>query len=228
MVLAGCAGRVPRAGRADRRGCVISCGHFTVSGAAVGDRPGRPDQRRVDQGRPSHSRDPVRLLPRLDGHGPVDQPLPRLPRRDDQLDQLLGGARPYSSSSRARIRLTEPSSRLIPPSRCSWYPPPQFGSGKPDEPLGQLPQPRGVGRDSDFGGRAIHHDPGFIHPATPQRSPAPRPAPEGPCPELGRRAGPNTGPRTPQGQVGGMALRPGPEPYRAGDGNRTRVASLED
>src|SRR3954464_13544858 len=39
MVLAGVAGSRPRAGRAGPTEGVISCGHFAVSGAAVGDHP---------------------------------------------------------------------------------------------------------------------------------------------------------------------------------------------
>lgn len=68
---------------------VISCGHFTVCGAAVGDHPGGVDPRGIDQGRPSHSRDPLRLLPRLDRDGSVHQPVHKLTCGDDQLDQLL-------------------------------------------------------------------------------------------------------------------------------------------
>lgn len=37
----------------------------------------------------------------------------------------------YNASSRARTRLTEPSSRLMPPSRCSWYPSLSSGSASP-------------------------------------------------------------------------------------------------
>src|SRR5437667_5642112 len=41
MVLAGVRGAgTPGPGERTDRGCVISCGHFTVSGAAVGDHPG--------------------------------------------------------------------------------------------------------------------------------------------------------------------------------------------
>lgn len=85
----GARGCAPGPGERTDQGCVISCGHFTVSGAAVGDHPGGPDPGWIDQGRTRHRRGALRLLPRVDRHGPVDQPLPELDSGDDQLDQLL-------------------------------------------------------------------------------------------------------------------------------------------
>lgn len=116
MVLAGVrAAGTPRPGERTDRGCVISCGHFTVSGAAVGDHPGGVDEGRVDQSGPCHRRRALRLLPRLDGHGPVDQPLPELDSRDDQLDQFLTGPDPVRSArpprGRGRPRATPTADR---------------------------------------------------------------------------------------------------------------------
>lgn len=70
---------------------VISCGHFAVSGTAVGDHPGGVDPGGIDQGGPRDRGDPLRLLPRLDRYGSVHQPVPRLDSGDHQLDQLLSG-----------------------------------------------------------------------------------------------------------------------------------------
>ncbi len=47
-------------------------------------------------------------------------------------------------------------------------------------------------------------------------------------PAVGNEGSPRRSPESGQGRVGGVILRPGPEPCGAGDGNRTRVASLED
>src|SRR4051794_24247023 len=75
MVLAGVRA-VPQGRESGPTEGVISCGHFTVRGAAVGDHPCSADPRGEHQGGPSHRRRPLRLLPRLDRYGAVHQPVP--------------------------------------------------------------------------------------------------------------------------------------------------------
>lgn len=87
----GCAELAPPGRECGPTEGVISCGHFAVSGTAVGDHPGGVDPRGIDQGGPRDRGGPLRLLPRLDRHGSVHQPVPRLDSGDDQLDQLLSG-----------------------------------------------------------------------------------------------------------------------------------------
>lgn len=89
MVSGGGARWRPRAGRAEPTEGVINCGHFTVSSAVVGDRSGGDDSGRVDQGGSRRRSGPLRLLPRVERHGPVDQPVPHVDIGHDQLDQLL-------------------------------------------------------------------------------------------------------------------------------------------
>lgn len=106
MVLAGCAwGRRPGPVVRTDRGCDL-CGHFAVSGALVGDHPGGPDAGRDDQGRTGRRRHPLRLLPRLDGHGRRHPTLPQLDSGHDQLDPVLVTARTHSVRRRTVSRRT--------------------------------------------------------------------------------------------------------------------------
>jgi len=91
MVLAGVCGVAPPGRESGPTEGVISCGHFAVSGAAVGDRPGGLDQGRIDQGGTGDRRCPVRVLPCVDRHGGRHPEIPELHSGHDQLDPVLRG-----------------------------------------------------------------------------------------------------------------------------------------
>ena len=105
MVLAGVCGVVPPGpGERTDLGC-DQCGHFAVSGTAVGDHSRGADPGRVDQGRACRRGGPVRVLPGLDRNGRRHPEIPELDSGHHQLDPVLtarsGSGRSARSSRRA-------------------------------------------------------------------------------------------------------------------------------
>lgn len=168
---------------------VISCGHFTVCGAAFGDRPCGVDPKRLHQAGPGHRRHALRLLPGVDRHGSVDQQISQLDSRHDQPDQVLGVG-PGTTTAR----------------------PGESSPGRAVACGAELPA-RGPGTG----------DRGAVDKAIAR---ALRPAPPERARRRARTADPARG--TAKAQAEETVLLPGPSSCGAGDGNRTRVASLED
>lgn len=90
MVLAGVRGVASPGRESGPTEGVICCGHFAVSGVAVGDHLGGADPWRIPEGRPRRRRRAVRLLPGLDRHGRRHPAVPQLDSGDHQLDPVLG------------------------------------------------------------------------------------------------------------------------------------------
>jgi hypothetical protein len=221
---------------------VISCGHFAVSGTAVGDHPGGVDQRGLDQGWSGDRRDPLRLLPRLHRYGPVHQPVPQFDSRDHQLDQLLtrrGNARRRTGRVLADGCGSGDSGGMgAVPARAAGSPdgPSPFALGRSWVAGVRAGQVADV-RAARVAGACAALPLRLLSAARVERSAAarrndpPRPPASVPARAPRRRATEavdRSHSRHNASGPDGRDLPSGPEAYRAGDGNRTRVASLED